>query len=138
MSIRRCAAVALALTAVLAAGCMTRPVKRNVYTEGRIAVSLREEKRWTRTVAKEYEHPVTIAPVRMAHILSRIDLRTTTKKGNQRMSAIPTEMLYPIAEGVSHADQAEFLAANGCHEMQGFFFSAAIPAAAFREKLQLA
>ncbi len=46
--------------------------------------------------------------------------------------------LYPIAEGVSHADQAEFLAANGCHEMQGFFFSAAIPAAAFREKLQLA
>ena len=46
--------------------------------------------------------------------------------------------LVPIAEGVSHADQAEFLAANGCHEMQGFFFSAAIPAEAFREKLQLA
>ena len=46
--------------------------------------------------------------------------------------------LYPIAEGVSHADQAEFLAANGCHEMQGFFFSAAIPAETFREKLQLA
>jgi EAL domain-containing protein (putative c-di-GMP-specific phosphodiesterase class I) len=45
--------------------------------------------------------------------------------------------LYPIAEGVSHADQAEFLVANGCHEMQGFFFSAAIPGAAFREKLQL-
>jgi len=45
--------------------------------------------------------------------------------------------LYPIAEGVSHADQAEFLVANGCHEMQGFFFSAAIPAAAFREKLAL-
>jgi diguanylate cyclase (GGDEF)-like protein len=45
--------------------------------------------------------------------------------------------LYPIAEGVSHADQAEFLVANGCHEMQGFFFSAAIPGPAFREKLQL-
>ena len=43
--------------------------------------------------------------------------------------------LHPIAEGVSHADQAEFLVANGCHEMQGFFFSAAIPAEAFREKL---
>lgn len=43
--------------------------------------------------------------------------------------------LCPIAEGVSHADQAEFLAANGCHEMQGFFFSSAIPATAFREKL---
>jgi EAL domain-containing protein (putative c-di-GMP-specific phosphodiesterase class I) len=45
--------------------------------------------------------------------------------------------LYPIAEGVSHADQAEFLAANGCHEMQGFFFSGAIPGPAFLEKLQL-
>ena len=45
--------------------------------------------------------------------------------------------LHPIAEGVSHADQAEFLSANGCHEMQGFHFSAAIPALAFREKLEL-
>lgn len=45
--------------------------------------------------------------------------------------------LYPIAEGVSHSDQAEFLTENGCHEMQGFFFSAAIPAVTFREKLEL-
>ena len=45
--------------------------------------------------------------------------------------------LHPIAEGVSHADQAEFLSSQGCHEMQGFFFSAAIPAQAFREKLEL-
>ena len=44
--------------------------------------------------------------------------------------------LHPIAEGVSHADQAEFLAAQGCHEMQGFHFSGAIPAQAFREKLE--
>jgi hypothetical protein len=103
MSTRRAAAVAIALAAVLAAGCMTRPVKRSVFTEGRIEVSLRKDQRLTRTIAKEYEHPVTIAQVRMAHILSRIDLRTTTKKGNQRMAAIPTEMLYPIAEGVSKA-----------------------------------
>jgi diguanylate cyclase (GGDEF)-like protein len=46
--------------------------------------------------------------------------------------------LYPIAAGVSHADQAEFLTSNGCHEMQGFYFSAAIPARAFREKLEIA
>ncbi|GEM_PF-2740932 len=44
--------------------------------------------------------------------------------------------LHPIAEGVSHADQAEFLLAQGCHEMQGFYFSAAIPPDAFREKLE--
>ncbi|MFK7897305.1 MAG: putative bifunctional diguanylate cyclase/phosphodiesterase [Myxococcota bacterium] len=42
--------------------------------------------------------------------------------------------LIPIAAGVSHADQAEFLASQGCNEMQGFYFSAAIPAEAFRDK----
>jgi diguanylate cyclase (GGDEF)-like protein len=45
--------------------------------------------------------------------------------------------LQPIAEGVSHADQADFLASHGCNEMQGFHFSAAMPAEAFREKLRL-
>ena len=45
--------------------------------------------------------------------------------------------LHPVAEGVAHVDQADFLVANGCHEMQGGFFSAAIPAEAFREKLLL-
>ncbi len=42
--------------------------------------------------------------------------------------------LLPIAAGVAHADQAEFLSAQGCHEMQGFYFSAAVPAEAFRDK----
>jgi len=42
-----------------------------------------------------------------------------------------------MAEGVSHGDQAEFLAAPGYREMQGLYFSAAIPALAFREKLAL-
>ena len=32
-------------------------------------------------------------------------------------------------------DQAEFLLAQGCYEMQGFHFSAAVPAETFREKL---
>ena len=45
--------------------------------------------------------------------------------------------LHPIAEGVSHGDQAEFLSKHGCHEMQGFYFSAAIPADVFREKLRI-
>ncbi len=43
--------------------------------------------------------------------------------------------LHPVAEGVSHSDQAEFLSAEGCYEMQGFHFSAAIPADALREQI---
>ena len=45
--------------------------------------------------------------------------------------------LLPTADGVSHADQAEFLSANGCHEMQGFYFSAAVSPEAFLEKFEL-
>ena len=71
---------------------------------------------WIETVAPDGEGSRLLANViRMAHDLN----------------------LYAIAEGVSHADQAEFLSSQGCHEMQGFHFSDAIPADAFREKLQI-
>jgi hypothetical protein len=94
------------LVLLLAAGCITRPVREDVYREGTIEVFLRSDKRWTRILEKEYEHPVTISPVRMSHILSRIDVRIgskASKKSEQRVPAIPTEMLIPIAEGVSKA-----------------------------------
>ncbi len=41
-----------------------------------------------------------------------------------------------IAEGVETADQAEFLRNQACDEGQGFYFSHAIPAEAFRHLLQ--
>jgi EAL domain-containing protein (putative c-di-GMP-specific phosphodiesterase class I) len=34
-----------------------------------------------------------------------------------------------VAEGVEQEDQREFLRASGCDEMQGYLFSAAVPAA---------
>ena len=101
----RCAAFS-ALVLLLAAGCITQPVREGVFMEGTINVFLRSEKRWFQVLDKGYEHPVTISPVRMAYILSRMDLRTgskASKKDEQRVPAIPTEMLFPIAEGVSQA-----------------------------------
>ena len=90
-----------ALILLLAAGCITR--REDVFREGTVDVFLRSEKRWRQILEKDYEHPVTISPVRTAHILSRIDLRTGANEGNQRVPAIPTELLLPIAEGVSKA-----------------------------------
>ncbi|HEY5657795.1 MAG TPA: hypothetical protein VIY27_08385 [Myxococcota bacterium] len=92
-----------ALVLLLATGCLTRPVREDVFKEDTIEVFLRSEKRWSQTLEKQYEHPVTIASVRMAHILSRVDMRSGSKKDEQRIPAIPTEMLFPIADGVSKA-----------------------------------
>ena len=43
--------------------------------------------------------------------------------------------LHPVAEGVSHADQAEFLLKHGCFEMQGYLFSGALSAEEFRARI---
>ncbi len=75
---------------------------------------LKLDRRLVETIAPDGEGSQLLANViRMAHDLN----------------------LHPIAEGVSHGDQAEFLLAQGCYEMQGFHFSAAVPAETFREKL---
>lgn len=91
----------LLLPALLAAGCITRPVKRSVFDDGYTKILLRAEKRGTSTIAKNFDHPVSIAPVRLAHILSRIDLRGQEDK--ERVPAIPLDTLFTIAEGMSKA-----------------------------------
>src|SRR5215831_18374855 len=91
---------ALLLLALLAVACKT-PVKEDVFTEGPVKVFLRSEKTWQfgSLIEKNYDHPVTISPVRIAHILSRIDVRLAGK----REPAIPTDLLFSIAEGISRA-----------------------------------
>ena len=85
---------------LLATACAT-PVKEKVYNEGNVTVFLRSEKTWQfgSLIEKNYDHPVTISPVRIAHILSRIDARLAGK----REPAIQTDLLFPIAEGISRA-----------------------------------
>lgn len=99
-------AVLLAATAVLQAGCITRPVKQDVYsdtTSGHaVEVFLRKDVRGFSTVEKGFQHPVTIAPVRLAHILSRIDLRPK-RDSDERLPAVSTDVLYTVAEGLSEA-----------------------------------
>ena len=97
---RRCARIALALLALLTLGCVTQ-AKRDVYRDGGIEVWLRSQERPTSTVERHFSHPLTVSPVRMAHILSRLDIRVGTEK--DRVAAIPTDILYPVAEGVSKA-----------------------------------
>jgi hypothetical protein len=97
------------LAAGLAIGCITRPAKVPIFEEGGVDIFLRSDVRGFSTVEKGYSHPVTIAPVRIAHILSRLDLRPpktaflSFEEDKERVAAVQTEVLYTVAEGISKA-----------------------------------
>lgn len=90
------------LASLLATGCITRYVKEPVFEQGKTSVLLRSQSKGGDTLPKGYGHPLVISPARMAHILSRVDLRSDKGDG-QREAAIPLESLYIIAEGMAKA-----------------------------------
>ena len=95
--------ILLLALAAASAGCITRPVKEKVFDDGYTSVVLRSEKRGFSTVAKGFDHPATLSPVRMTHILSRIDLRWTKDEDNERVPAIPLDTLFTIGKGMTQA-----------------------------------
>ena len=99
----RAARLALLLCTALVAGCITRPVHQPVYKEKGVEVFLRAEKRLRSYVEQGFDHPVTISAVRMTHILSRLDIRKSVEEGNRRAPAIPTDILYSVAEGLTRS-----------------------------------
>jgi len=107
----RLAALAAALLSVAASGCITRSVRQTVVDDGTNQVFLRGEKRLGSPVDRGFDHPITIAPVRLAHIHSRIDLEDDSGKKKERRPAIPTETLYPLADalakGLAAADPSQ-------------------------------
>ena len=108
---RRTAGLALALAALGASGCITRTVRQTVVDDGLNQVILRGEKRGGTPVDRGFDQPLTIAPSRMAHILSRIDIEDDSGKKKERRPAIPTEVLYPLADalakGLAAADPSQ-------------------------------
>jgi hypothetical protein len=95
------ALAAVAAAALAASGCVTRTARETVLESGGTKVLLRSERRGFSTVEQGYDHPKAIAPVRMAHILSRIDLQEDGGKKAGRRPAIPTESLYGIADALA-------------------------------------
>jgi hypothetical protein len=49
----------------------------------------------------ELNHPVIIAPVRLAHILARVDIRLSVKDGQQRLPGFHIESLESISKGLA-------------------------------------
>jgi len=99
-------ALALAIAAAIAAagwGCGTRTVRETFYEDPSTRIVLRHQTEGGEPIERGYSQPIAIAPVRLAHILSRIDVRTEAKNGAQRVPAVPTEALYPVADELSKA-----------------------------------
>ncbi|MBW2541198.1 MAG: SHOCT domain-containing protein [Deltaproteobacteria bacterium] len=89
------ALAALALSAAALAGCMT--TKKTIFQQQGITVQLISK----RSESVELNHPITIAPVRLSHILARIDIRLTAKDSQQRVPAFHIEEIDGISEGLA-------------------------------------
>jgi hypothetical protein len=100
------AVAALLAVSVLASGCITRTVRDTFYEDRSMWLVLRSQKKGGEEIPRGFDHPFAISPSRMAHILSRIDIRLDDKKENARVPAIATESLFALADKLAGAFQA--------------------------------
>jgi hypothetical protein len=99
------ASVALVCLAVAGGGCMTKQARTPVFDENNVRVFLRQDVKRGKGVDRGYSHPVTIAPIRVTNILSRIEVRKQDEEEeeNVRQHALSTELLHPLGEGIAQA-----------------------------------
>jgi len=104
---RLAALVLLALTAGVATlACGPRYQRVTVFEERNLTVKLRAEVRDGEAVPRNFAHPATISSVRIAHVLSRLDVRMGGEEDSQkRQAAFPTALLYTVGEKVALAFQ---------------------------------
>jgi hypothetical protein len=94
------AALALVLSGAAAAGCGPKVVRETVRDTDASYVGLRRTIEDDAPVRRGYEHPATVAGVRIAHILSSLVRET---KGGQREPLIRNEHVYELADGLAAA-----------------------------------
>ncbi len=96
-------AVVLLLAAAIVAGCGGRVVRDTVLEEDGLEIFLRGVTEGGELVDRGFEHPATVAPVRVAHILGRVDVILGDDPDGGRVPAVPLSMIFRIGEGVSAA-----------------------------------
>lgn len=84
--------------------CGPRYQRIPVFEHRNLSVVLRAEVRDGDTVPRNFSHPVTISSVRLAHVLSRLDVRMGGEENDKkRQAAFPTALLYTVGEKVALA-----------------------------------
>jgi hypothetical protein len=102
---RLAALVFCAILLLSATACGPRYQRIQVYEHRNLEVTLRAEVKGGDRVPRSFSHPATISSVRLAHVLSRLDVRMGDEEGDKREAAFPTDLLYTVGEKVSQAFQ---------------------------------
>ena len=87
---------------VASVGCGPKFVRQEVFRSenNQVRVELRRTEQGGEAISQDYEHPATIAAVRVAHILATLGYENSDGKDQ---SVIRGEHLYPLADGISKA-----------------------------------
>ncbi len=90
---------------LLTAGCASPYTRVSVHHDDVIQVSLRALNEGGSAVDRGFRHPATISNVRLAHILSAIDVRmnVSAEGGGERQPAIHTQLVYLLGDHLSAA-----------------------------------
>ena len=98
------AALLAVLLAALASACGTTRIHRqHVLDVGHIQVELRSYSRGGKPVARGFDHPAAIAGVRLAHILSFIDVEVGEGKKRRRIPAVDPVILFEVGDALEVA-----------------------------------
>ena len=95
--------LALAGVALVALACGPKYTREKVFEHRSLVVTLRAEVVDGERVERGFTHPTTISSVRIAHILSRIDVREGSEEGGERKPAFETVLLYSVGEQMALA-----------------------------------
>jgi hypothetical protein len=97
---RRWVPAAFVLPALLSSGCGPKLVVEPIHQTDEVRVVLRRTLEGGKAVPHGYEHPVTIAGVRLAHILASLSHEDSKGK---RHPTVRTSHVYAVAEGLGKA-----------------------------------
>ncbi len=91
--------------AALSLGCGTRYARVTLVDDDRARVVLRSALQGGQAVKRGYSHPATISAVRIAHILSLVDVREDASDDDAapRRAAVHSDLVYPLGELLASA-----------------------------------
>jgi hypothetical protein len=96
------------LLASLLACAGTRVIRESVYQRGEVESFLRSYRREGAVVERGFDHPAAISSVRLAHILSFVEVEVGQGKQRRRVPAVPSLLIYEVGDALAAAiEQAD-------------------------------